>query len=75
MAVSDGLSGASKLIATSQPGEYFTVMGWVNADTLLLQSNALQCNPACTNAVWTVKIDGSGLTKITDGTFLTLVNG
>jgi hypothetical protein len=75
VAVSDGLSGASKLIATSQPGEYFTVVGWVNPDTLLLQSNAVQCNPTCTNAVWTVKIDGSGLTKITDGTFLTLVNG
>jgi hypothetical protein len=75
VAVSDGLSGASRLIATSQPGEYFTVVGWVNPDTLLLQSNAVQCDPACTNAVWTVGIDGSSLTKITDGTFLTLVNG
>jgi tricorn protease-like protein len=75
VAVSDGLSGASKLIATSKPGEYFTVVAWVNPGTLLLQSNAVQCNPACTSAVWTVGIDGSGLTKITDGTFLTLVNG
>ena len=73
VAVSDGLSGPSKLVATSQPGEYFTVAGWLNADTLLLQSNQVLCNPACTNSLWSVKIDGSGLTHIADGTFLTLM--
>jgi len=70
VAVSDGLSGGSKLIVTGQPGEYFTVAGWLNADTLLLQSNSLTCNPPCTGSLWTVKVDGSGLTHITDGTFL-----
>lgn len=74
VAVSDGLSGGSKLIVTGKPGEYFTVAGWLNADTLLLQSNQLMCNPTCTNSLWMVKIDGSGLTKIADGTFLAIVS-
>ena len=73
VAVSDSLSGGSKLIVTGKPGEYFTVAGWLNADTLLLQSNSLTCNPTCTNSLWVVKVDGSGLTHIADGTFLTLM--
>ena len=73
VAVSDSLSGPSKLIATSEPDRYFTVASWLNADTLLLQSNSLTCTPTCTNSLWTVKIDGSGLTHIADGTFLTLM--
>lgn len=73
VAVSDSLSGGSKLIVTGKPGEYFTIAGWLNADTLLLQSNQLMCNTTCTNSLWIVKVDGSGLTKIADGTFLTLM--
>ena len=74
VAVSDSLGGTSKLIVTGKPGEYFTVAGWLNADTLLLQSNQLMCNPTCVNSLWAVKIDGSGLTHIADGTFLTLMD-
>jgi len=73
VAVSDSLSGDSKLIVTGQPGEYFSVVSWLNAETLLLQSNQIACNATCTNSLWTVKIDGSGLTKVTDGQFLALV--
>ena len=73
VAVSDSLSGPSKLIATDKPGRYFTVASWLNADTLLLQSNSLTCNPTCTNSLWVVKVDGSGLTHIADGNFLTLL--
>jgi hypothetical protein len=74
VAVSDSLSGGSKLVVTGKPGEYFTVVGWLNADTLLLQTNSLTCNPTCTRSLWTVKVDGSGLTKIADGTFLAIVS-
>ena len=73
VAVSDSLSGDSKLIATDKPGRYFTVASWLNLDTLLLQSNSLTCNPTCTNSLWVVKVDGSGLTHIADGTFLTML--
>jgi hypothetical protein len=75
VAVSDSLSGASSLVITGAPGQYFTVVAWLNASTLLLQSNALQCNPTCTDELWTVGIDGSNWLKVADGTFLTLVDG
>jgi hypothetical protein len=74
VAVSDGLSGSSKLIVTSQPGEYFTIAAWLNADTLLLQSNQVTCNPGCASSLWTVGSDGAGLNKVAEGTFLTLVS-
>jgi tricorn protease-like protein len=73
VAVSEGLSGGSKLIVTSQPGEYFTIAGWLNTDTLLLQSNQVTCT-TCATSLWTVGSDGAGLSKVTDGTFLTLVS-
>jgi len=70
VAVSDSLSGPSKLVVTGKLGEHFTVAGWLNADTLLLQTHRLTCNPTCTSSLWVVKVDGSGLTHIADGTFL-----
>lgn len=74
VAVSDSLNGTSKLIATSQPGEFYTVVGWLNATTLLIQSNAIACNPTYTNALWTLSIDGHNLIKVADGSFVTIVN-
>ncbi len=73
LAVSDGLSGASKLILTSQAGEYYTVAGWLDNKTLLVQVNGAQCNPTCSNSLWTVPIDGSNPVKVADGSFLTLI--
>ena len=74
VALSASLSGGSKLIVTGQPGEYFTIVGWLNADTLLLQSNQVTCNPTCASSLWTVGSDGKGLSKVADGIFLTLVS-
>lgn len=65
--VSSGLTGASKLVATSPAKDYYELIAWGNADTLLLQSH----NPQ--PAVWTVRADGSGLSKLADGQFLSLV--
>jgi tricorn protease-like protein len=39
LAVSDGLGSSSSLIITSEPGQYFTVLGWLNDSTLLVQTN------------------------------------
>jgi hypothetical protein len=75
VAVSDALRGTSKLVVTSPAGHYYTVVAWLNDNTLLLQDNALACNPACANSVWTVSTDGGKPAKLTDGTFLTLVGG
>ncbi|HZY41549.1 MAG TPA: hypothetical protein VFF59_06075 [Anaerolineae bacterium] len=73
VAVSRDLSGPSQLVLASNRGEYLTVIGWLNADTLLVQSNGVQCKPTCASSVWTVGLDGSGLTKVADGTFLAVV--
>lgn len=66
--VSTGLTGASKMIAKSPAKDYYELLAWLNADTLLLQSH----NPQ--PALWTVKIDGSGLQKLSDGQFLSLLS-
>jgi hypothetical protein len=73
VAVSDGLSGSSTLVTKSAAGTYFVVVGWLNANTLLIENNVLNCNPDCVNSVWSVNLDGTHLTKLIDGTFLALV--
>ncbi len=70
VAVSDGLSGGSQLVLTGDPGAYYNVLGWLNDNTLLVQITSFS-NPS---SVWTVNIDGNGLTKVSDGTFLTFVD-
>ncbi len=75
VAVSDGLSGGSTLVATSQPGQYFNVAAWLNSDTLLVQSNGLVCDPACPNELWTLNVTDGTLLKVADGTFVSLVDG
>jgi hypothetical protein len=73
VAVSDGLGGGSRLIATSEPGQYFTVAGWLNSNTLLIQLNSLQCTPLCQSSLWSIGVDGSGMTRLGEGVFLALV--
>ncbi len=76
VAVSDGLSGASKLVLTGQPGSYYNVVGWLNDETLLVQSTTVQCSAEapCTNQLWTMGIDGSNLNKVGDGSLLAIVD-
>jgi hypothetical protein len=76
LAVSDGLDSSSSLIITSEPGQYFTVLGWLNDSTLLVQTNTVMCDPAdCSSGVWTVAVDGSAQNKVADGRFVSLVDG
>ena len=75
VAISDGLGGQSNFVTTSNPGQYFTVVAWLDDKTLLLQLNALACNPDCNPSLWTIGIDGAGLKQLTDGNFLTLLVG
>lgn len=64
VAVSEGLSGGSHLIATSPPGGYFTVAGWLDANTVVLQFWG------ATASVWLARVDGSDLKRLAEGTFL-----
>jgi hypothetical protein len=74
VAVSDSTSNGSKLILTGQPGTYYTVVGWLDDQTLLVQSNSPTCSPTCDNQLWTVDVDGSNLVKVADGSFLTVID-
>jgi hypothetical protein len=64
----DDLSGTSHLVATSAPGDYFTVAGWVDENTLVLQSYGLK------PVVWIVPASGGEPTKIADGYYLTMMH-
>ena len=72
VAVSDGLTGGSHIVATSGPGSYFSAVAWLNAGVLLLQSSGMVCAPNCPSEVWRVNVDGSELAKVADGVFVAL---
>lgn len=69
------LSGSSHVIVTSEPGEWFSVAGWLSDDRLVLQSHSADPSGRRWPAVWTVRADGSGLVKLADGTFLASFSG
>lgn len=69
--VSDTGFDNSKVILTSQVGGYYTIAGWLDDQTLLVQStNPLDCSPFCKSELWTVKADGTEAKKVADGSFL-----
>jgi hypothetical protein len=75
VAVSDGLSGASKLILTSKPGMLFSIHGWLNDQTLLLETRDNSCTSSdCGPQLWTIGADGSNLHKVADGSFLAVLD-
>ena len=74
VAVSDGTGGASRLILTGQPGLIYTVIGWLDDQTVLVQSKALKCDPTCTQQLWMLGIDGSNPVKVADGSFLAIID-
>ncbi len=74
VAVSDGTSGGSKLILTSPVGSYYTIAGWLDDRTLLVQStNMLNCTPYCTSELWIVGIDGANPQKVANGSLLAVI--
>ena len=66
VAVSDSLTGTSHLVATAPAGDYYSVKGWLNDSTLVLQSWGTQ------PGVWVVQADGSDLRRLADGIFLSV---
>jgi hypothetical protein len=75
VAVADGLSGAARLVLTGEPGSYYTIAGWLDDSTLLLQQQGLVCDPACPGGLWSLGADGNDLTKIADGQFVAFAGG
>jgi tricorn protease-like protein len=74
IAVSDGASGSSKLVLTSEAGSFDSVIGWLDDQTLLVQVNAISCSSGCSNEILMVGADGSNPTKVSEGTFLAVVD-
>jgi hypothetical protein len=69
VAVTDGLTGKSKLVATSLPKDYLTVVGWLDNETIVLQSGTLS------QGVWLANANGGNLKRLIDGTFLAIIAG
>jgi hypothetical protein len=72
VAVGSSTGGEAKSILAGDAGSYYTVVGWLDDHTLLLQLNKMVCTSvACPNELYTIGDDGSNLTKVADGSFLT----
>jgi hypothetical protein len=69
VAVSDGLEGPSRLVATAPTGEFFQVVQWLDDNTLLLQSWGE------VPGVWFAFADGGDPTRFADGTVLGVMDG
>ncbi len=65
--------GEAKLVLTGQPGSYYTVLGWLDDQTLLVQANILN-NPNVGAEIYTVKADGSNPTKVAEGMLLAIID-
>jgi len=75
VAVSEGTSGASRLVLSPQPGFYYTIPGWLDDQTLLVQYHDMGCaNGVCNNQVWKVPLDNSQPVKLADGLFLSILD-
>jgi hypothetical protein len=66
VAVTDDLSGPSRIAATAPTGQYYTVPGWLDNNTLILQTYGQ------TPVVWLLGLDGTGWQR--DGTFLGMLD-
>jgi hypothetical protein len=73
VAVGDRTGGVSRLILTGDIKGYYTVLGWLNDQTLLVQQNSIG-DPIGVTQLFTLSVDGSHLTRVADGTFLAVID-
>jgi hypothetical protein len=75
VAVGSSSGGAAKLVLVGEAGSYYTVLGWLDDQTLLVQSNPVMCTTgSCPSQLYSVGIDGSNLTNVAAGSFLTIID-
>ena len=72
LAVGSSAGGNAQLIATSDKGNYYNVIGWLDDQTLLVQQYNLSASGV--NQVLTVSVDGSVITKVAEGSLLTIID-
>lgn len=73
VAVGSSSGGVAKLILVGDAGTYYTVHGWLDDQTLLLQSNNIAAADTGSQ-LFTVGADGSNLTKVADGNLLAIID-
>jgi hypothetical protein len=73
IAVGKSSGGEAKLIFTGEPGGYYNVLGWLDDQTLLLQYISVS-NPNASNLLYTLSADGSVITRVAEGTLLTIID-
>jgi hypothetical protein len=73
VAIGESTGGTAQLILTSDAGSYYSVLGWLDDQTLLVQSYSI-VDPNGVNQVFTVTVDGSVVTKVADGSLLTVID-
>ncbi len=73
LAVGSSTGGTAKIIATSDKGNYYNVIGWLDDQTLLVQQYSLGTTSGA-NQVLTITADGSVITKLAEGTFITIID-
>jgi hypothetical protein len=73
VAIGNSSGGVSKIILTGDQGSYYNVLGWLDDQTLLIQSIGINgSNPV--NQVLTLSADGTIVSNVIDGVFLTLID-
>ncbi len=73
VAIGNSSGGESKLILTGDTGSYYSVLGWLDDQTLLVQSLGVG-GSSPVNQVFTVSTDGTNVNKVADGLFVTIVD-
>lgn len=75
LAIGPSSGGASKMILAGEAGSSYNVLGWLDDQTLLVQSSPLTCpTGACVGQIFMVGADGSNPTNVADGSFLTIID-
>jgi hypothetical protein len=73
VAVGSSSGGVAKLVLVAEAGTYYTVQGWLDDQTLLVQSNNIG-SADIGSQLFTVEADGSNPTKVADGSLLTVID-
>ncbi len=74
VAVGSSAGGLARLILTSDAGTYYNVVGWLNENTLLVQSISVN-NPNGVDQLIIIGSDGSNPTNAAQGVWLATIDG
>jgi hypothetical protein len=73
VAVGSSSGGEAKKILVSDTGSYFTIQGWLDDQTLLVQLNPVS-STTVGSQLFTVTVEGKNLAKVADGSLLTIID-